>query len=1129
MIITGVTGSVLLDDHMDPPTDADVFMMDIPGSVQVFSNHSNDELVPPGYAVIDTAALLGCAGDNALDQFVKAFNVDDVRVEETRTFRGVNSAAPIVSRQVQQLKVGLAGREARVALHRLQNSRVPILLGLPQLRALGAVLNLDGPSVVFKKVSNDPVPLKYSKTGHLMIDISNWSRSRRRKETIVDTKHIEVFPVITAETTMSERRVLRNKERKKVQKMADESKAHGRAIWKVLRDGQKSKDGVLVKELYCGRDGGAVTSEAKQAGVSVGRPRDLILGDNFLNSKEQQQILEELDREDPFCAVIAFPCGPWSSLSNFKNLSQKEWEQSEALRHLKFTKKVCLSQIKRGRHFLIENPVASQAWKFMPWLRDVPHHTITMHQCQLGLKDHNGDFVMKPTRLVSSSPMIAAEMSLRCKGDHEHAAVQGRGQGISSSLAEWTPQMGQTILRGILSQHQYDVNLGFPVYDMEDVPETFHVHEPADVFVNDRLRRSAAVVFREAEEEAGFERWSDVPSLLRSAILKVHRQYSHSLRGDELVRHLRLGGASETAIKAAKLFSCEVCEREVRNLPRPVAAVPKYEKFGECIAMDVAFVPCIGDYLHAFLVVVDMATHFTIASYLCSGETPGDTCKPNSDQARKALLDWCELLGVPDRCQIDQDSCFRGIFKATLDTFGIEDILVARDAHWSHGLVERRVLMLKEMIAKVAPEFEAKGPLLMRVVMTQCAHTINRLANNQGFSPPAQCVLGSNTTLPEVITGSRLHPAMQRNDFLMERRLHLQQLCEESFDKASHNSALRRVLLSQVRRQPGPFELHCMVMYKRKMAKHAMHHSWHGPARVIGKDVNGYWLIHRGMPILAHANNMRRAVDSEMHNNPGAAPVEDDDDGAPDDGPKPGGQRGFLDLTKEIPDNPTEDLEDMEPRSRFGDGLPMSHPGDRPDQSFEPPDLPYDPGEEEDDYEPEDLLSPQMLPEDLQMIENNSDGWQVRAGYGPTLLQSNPQNYVVPIPFPEFELRTTWLKTDDGWFKAEEMMEWKILENPERSFEQPYEKMIVVFNRLDASRTSPIEEDEQPTVFEDEKLEERRLQSPSRSSRRRKRRRKQKLNDETPQDVPQSQQNLRNNQLMKIGSGKLWMMFHYLC
>lgn len=54
-----------------------------------------------------------------------------------------------------------------------------------------------------------------------------------------------------------------------------------------------------------------------------------------------------------------------------------------------------------------------------------------MHQCQRGLKDPNGEFVMKPTHLVPSSPMIAAGMSLRCKGDHVHAEVQWRGQGMS--------------------------------------------------------------------------------------------------------------------------------------------------------------------------------------------------------------------------------------------------------------------------------------------------------------------------------------------------------------------------------------------------------------------------------------------------------------------------------------------------------------------------------------------------------------------------------------------------------------------------------------------------------------------------------------------------------------------------
>jgi hypothetical protein len=114
---------------------------------------------------------------------------------------------------------------------------------------------------------------------------------------------------------------------------------------------------------------------------------------------------------------------------------------------------------------------------------------------------------------------------------------------------------------------------------------------------------------------------------------------------------------------------------------------------------------------------------------------------------------------------------------------------------------------------------------------------------------------------------------------------------------------------------------------------------------------------------------------------------------------------------------------------------------------------------------------------------------------------------VVPTIFPESELRTTWLKLFDGWFKAEDMIEWKTLGNPERSLEQPYEKKIAVFNRLDASRTPPVDDDEPPNVFYDDKLEERRPKSLSRSLRRRKRRRKQKLMDATQPEEPQSQQN----------------------
>ena len=328
MIITGVTGAPApMPEVQDTPTD--VFMLEIPSSVHVFAtNRTGNDIVPHGFAVIDTAALLGCAGDAALDSFMSKFGVNDVRLAETRMFRGVNSEAPIVSKEVQQLPIGLAGREARVSLHRLRGSRVPILLGLPQLRALGAILNLEdeaGPSVVFARVSGDSLPLRYSSRGHLMINIANWGRSVKRKQTI-STKDIEVFPIVSAETSQVERRILRNKERRRVQKMADEAKAHGRALWQVLRGKQRSREKISVKELYSGRGGGSVTAAAKSLGLAVGRPRDLLLGDNFLNASEQREVMDEIETEDPFLVVIAFPCKEWSSLSNFKNKDLREWE-----------------------------------------------------------------------------------------------------------------------------------------------------------------------------------------------------------------------------------------------------------------------------------------------------------------------------------------------------------------------------------------------------------------------------------------------------------------------------------------------------------------------------------------------------------------------------------------------------------------------------------------------------------------------------------------------------------------------------------------------------------------------------------------------------------------------------------
>ena len=295
------------------------------------------------------------------------------------------------------------------------------------------------------------MPLEYSKNGHLMINIANWKKQARPlKQPVVD-RGIEMFPAVGV-STGEEKRIMRRKERIKVEKMAQECKEQGKAIWKELRRNQVKGRPNVVKEVYSGRGGGAVTIAASSLGISTGKPCDLVLGDNLLNPSTQREVLQQLDEEDPYMLIVAFPCDPWSPLSIFKDADRKEWEQSEAFKHLQFVKRLCYSQLKRGRHYLIENPLSSQAWKKMPWLLGIPHFSVTMHQCQTNLKDHNGDFIMKPTRFVTSSPMMSLVLALKCDRSHDHAQVQGRGQGGSSSLAEWTPFLAELILRGIKQQ-----------------------------------------------------------------------------------------------------------------------------------------------------------------------------------------------------------------------------------------------------------------------------------------------------------------------------------------------------------------------------------------------------------------------------------------------------------------------------------------------------------------------------------------------------------------------------------------------------------------------------------------------------------------------------------------------------
>ena len=76
--------------------------------------------------------------------------------------------------------------------------------------------------------------MDYGSGGHLLLDIGH---DRKKKETRFAGETIEVFHQLKAKDfNVETTRIMKSKLRKKIQKMAEEAKEHGRALWKELRE-----------------------------------------------------------------------------------------------------------------------------------------------------------------------------------------------------------------------------------------------------------------------------------------------------------------------------------------------------------------------------------------------------------------------------------------------------------------------------------------------------------------------------------------------------------------------------------------------------------------------------------------------------------------------------------------------------------------------------------------------------------------------------------------------------------------------------------------------------------------------------------------------------------------------------
>eukprot|EP00972_Heterocapsa_arctica_P021421 3154204-Heterocapsa_arctica.AAC.1 len=101
----------------------------------------------------------------------------------------------------------------------------------------------------------------------------------------------------------------------------------------------------------------AVTERASERALQDGRPRDLMLGDDVLEWQTQTEVLDDLDRTNPYCVIVGFPCDPFSPMTNMQPPTTVRQKRIAGYQHLLFVARVWLNCRKRGGHLLLENPL----------------------------------------------------------------------------------------------------------------------------------------------------------------------------------------------------------------------------------------------------------------------------------------------------------------------------------------------------------------------------------------------------------------------------------------------------------------------------------------------------------------------------------------------------------------------------------------------------------------------------------------------------------------------------------------------------------------------------------------------------------------------------------------------------
>ena len=220
----------------------------------------------------------------------------------------------------------------------------------------------------------------------------------------------------------------------------------------------------------------------------AGRNFDLVTNFDLCDRKQAYHAYNYFLLHTVLCAIMAPVCGPYGPLANLvKHMTPQTWAAKERkVRPLAiFTGRVALLQLKKGLHFIQEQPHPSQLYKVQPWPQVLAIKGVVQQlydRCSCGLRITKGRFkgyyMKKPSSMTASDyELVKPFANCKCRGNHQHLSGDGHPNELSQAQV-WTWVEARKIIQGIINirrRMRAGLYFMYPVRSKEEVKP----HDPS--------------------------------------------------------------------------------------------------------------------------------------------------------------------------------------------------------------------------------------------------------------------------------------------------------------------------------------------------------------------------------------------------------------------------------------------------------------------------------------------------------------------------------------------------------------------------------------------------------------------------------------------------------------------------